>query len=124
MKEAIQNWLQDRKEAFQKSWQELRIGDGTAAGYWRQGLRELRQALYPESNIAQTADYGIWGAATPGEIATDRSEKKDAAVDGVAARDQEPAPRRENALTKRLKELDDRAPQQNVDQDRGQGLSQ
>jgi hypothetical protein len=41
---------------------------------FRQGLRELRGALYPESNIAQPTDYGIAGVATPGEVAEARRE--------------------------------------------------
>jgi hypothetical protein len=49
-----------------------KIGAGHAAGMARQGLRELRQALYPESNVAQQTDYGIWGVATPGEVAESR----------------------------------------------------
>jgi len=34
----------------------------------RQGLRELRAVIYPESNIAQPPVYGIAGELTPGEI--------------------------------------------------------
>lgn len=49
-----------------------KIGAGHLAGMARQGLRELRAALYPESNIAQPPDLGIAGNATPGEIAESR----------------------------------------------------
>jgi hypothetical protein len=35
----------------------------------RQGLRELRSALYPGSNVAGPAELGIYGTATPGEVA-------------------------------------------------------
>jgi hypothetical protein len=38
----------------------------------RQGLKELRAALYSESNIAQATDYGIYGMSTPGEVAQER----------------------------------------------------
>jgi hypothetical protein len=38
----------------------------------RQGLRELRAAFYPESNVAQPAEYGSFGTKTPGEVAEDR----------------------------------------------------
>lgn len=35
-------------------------------------MRELRAALYPQSNIAQQPDLGVYGNATPGEIAESR----------------------------------------------------
>ena len=44
------------------------IGTGHVGGMARQGLRELRAALYPESNVAQPPDLGIAGNATPGEV--------------------------------------------------------
>ena len=49
-----------------------KIGAGHLAGMGRQGLRELRAALYPDSNIAKESDWGIYGNATPGEVAQDR----------------------------------------------------
>ena len=49
-----------------------KIGEGHAAAMLRQGLRELRAAVYPESNVAQTPEYGLYGTLTPGEIADDR----------------------------------------------------
>lgn len=49
-----------------------KIGDGHASAMFRQGLRELRGALYPESNVAQNPEYGLYGTKTPGEIAEDR----------------------------------------------------
>jgi hypothetical protein len=51
-----------------------KIGAGHASGMFRQGLRELRGAFYPESNVAQQTDYGIWGVATPGEVAESRRD--------------------------------------------------
>jgi hypothetical protein len=51
-----------------------KIGAGHASGMFRQGLRELRGALYPESNVAQPTDYGIAGVATPGEVAESRRD--------------------------------------------------
>ena len=41
----------------------------------RQGLRELRAAFYPESNVAQQAEYGIFGTKTPGEVADSRRDE-------------------------------------------------
>lgn len=40
----------------------------------RQGLRELRAAMYPDSNVAQQPEYGIYGTSTPGEVAESRRE--------------------------------------------------
>lgn len=52
---------------------EPKIGEAHAAAMFRLGLRELRAAFYPESNIAQSpAEYGIYGTATPGEVAEAR----------------------------------------------------
>lgn len=45
-----------------------KIGSGHMSAMARQGLRELRAAFYPESNIAQPPVYGIAGELTPGEI--------------------------------------------------------
>ncbi len=42
-----------------------KIGSEHAGAMWRQGLRELRGAMYPESNVAQQAEYGIYGTSTP-----------------------------------------------------------
>ncbi|WP_169974034.1 hypothetical protein [Tautonia rosea] len=49
-----------------------KLGAGHASAMWRQGLRELRAAVYPESNAAQPPEYGIYGTKTPGEVAQDR----------------------------------------------------
>ncbi|MBC7817329.1 MAG: hypothetical protein IAG10_10610 [Planctomycetaceae bacterium] len=55
-----------------KSEPEVKIGAGHASAMFRQGLRELRGALYPESNVAQPTEYGIAGTLTPGEVAEGR----------------------------------------------------
>lgn len=49
-----------------------KFGDGHASAMFRQGLRELRGAMYPNSNVAQTPEYGLYGTKTPGEVADDR----------------------------------------------------
>ncbi|MCB9918574.1 MAG: hypothetical protein H6832_09240 [Planctomycetes bacterium] len=49
-----------------------KIGAGHASAMARQGLRELRGALYPESNVAQQPEYGLYGTRTPGEVAESR----------------------------------------------------
>lgn len=52
--------------------QKPKIGAGHVAAMGRQGLRELRGAMYPDSNVAQQPEYGLYGTMTPGEIAADR----------------------------------------------------
>lgn len=49
-----------------------KIGAGHAEAMFRQGLAELRGAMYPESNVAQPTAYGIAGTKTPGEVMEDR----------------------------------------------------
>jgi hypothetical protein len=49
-----------------------KIGTGHAEAMFRQGLAELRGALYPDSNVAQPAQYGLYGTRTPGEVAEAR----------------------------------------------------
>lgn len=51
---------------------ETKIGEGHAAAMGRQGLRELRGALYTDSNVAQQPEYGLYGTRTPGEVAEAR----------------------------------------------------
>lgn len=49
-----------------------KIGTGHASAMGRQGLRELRASLYPESNVAQQGEYGLYGTRTPGEVSESR----------------------------------------------------
>lgn len=49
-----------------------KIGAGHASAMLRQGLAELRAAIYPQSNVAQPTVYGIWGTKTPGEVMEER----------------------------------------------------
>lgn len=48
------------------------IGTGHASAMFRQGLAELRGALYPESNVAQPTVYGMAGTKTPGEVMAEK----------------------------------------------------
>lgn len=50
-----------------------KIGAGHASAMFRQGLAELRGALYPESNVAQPPQYGLYGTRTPGEVMQERA---------------------------------------------------
>lgn len=45
-----------------------KIGAGHAQAMLRQGLAELRSAVYPGSNVAQPPQYGLYGTKTPGEV--------------------------------------------------------
>lgn len=49
-----------------------KLGAEHASAMFRQGLAELRAALYPESNVAQPTVYGMAGTKTPGEVMEDR----------------------------------------------------
>ncbi len=49
-----------------------KIGAGSFSAWIRTGWRELRAALYPESNVAQQPDVGMWGNRTPGEVMQER----------------------------------------------------
>jgi hypothetical protein len=49
-----------------------KISAGHASAIARLGLAELRAALYSESNIAQSAQYGIFGTRTSGEVVQER----------------------------------------------------
>lgn len=55
-----------------------KIGAGHASAMFRQGLAELRGALYPDSNVAQPTVYGIYGTKTPGEVMQEKQgEQRD-----------------------------------------------
>jgi hypothetical protein len=49
-----------------------KIGAGHAGAMGRLGLRELRSSFYPDSNVAQHSEYGLYGTLTPGEVAEGR----------------------------------------------------
>lgn len=49
-----------------------KLGSGHAEAMFRQGIAELRGAFFNESNVAQPAQYGLYGTRTPGEIAESR----------------------------------------------------
>ncbi len=49
-----------------------KLGAGHVSAMFRQGLSELRAALYPDSNVAQPTVYGMAGTKTPGEVMQDK----------------------------------------------------
>ena len=51
-----------------------KVGAGHLQAMGRQGLHELRNALYPASNVAAPSDAGAYGVALPSEIAAQRHE--------------------------------------------------
>jgi hypothetical protein len=51
-----------------------KIGEGHLAAMGRQGLKEMRNALYPGSNVSQQPEYGLYGTRTPGEVAEARRD--------------------------------------------------
>ena len=53
--------------------QRPKLGAGHLSAFMRQGLEELRNAMYPESNVAEPhTAYGIYGTKTPGEVVADK----------------------------------------------------
>lgn len=70
-----------------------KIGKGSFEAWVRLGLRELRAAFYPESNIAQASEYGMWGNKTPGEVADERRPDE---------RDFDEEPTRRSIISERL----------------------
>jgi len=79
-----------------------KIGAGHVSAMGRQGLRELRAALYPDSNVAQHPEYGLYGTLTPGEIAADR---KSTEIEQTPDQEQQPS-----VLADRLSRAEERIP--------------
>jgi hypothetical protein len=71
-----------------------KIGEGSFSAWLRTGLREIRAALYPDSNVAQAPEYGMYGTKTPGEVAEDRR--------GTARDLEDEAPKSRSVLADRL----------------------
>lgn len=89
-----------------------KIGEGHMAAWFRQGLREARALLYPDSNVAQAPEYGLYGTRTPGEVAeARRTDEKQM--------DEEHAGPRGSVLDNRLREAESRSDRDDRDQDRG-----
>lgn len=78
-----------------------KIGSGHASAMFRQGLRELRAALYTDSNLAQPTEYGMAGTLTPGEVADSRRNFDQSF-------DQEPT--NESILESRIRQTEQDAP--------------
>ncbi len=80
-----------------------KIGTGHFEAMGRQGLRELRAAMYTGSNVSQTAEYGVFGTRTPGEVAeARRGETLDLEQEGS---------RSTSAVDQRLPQSQERSPE-------------
>lgn len=79
-----------------------KIGEGHASAMLRQGLQELRGVLYPESNVAQPPEYGLYGTRTPGEVAEARKNTVE------PTRDEEP---KSSPLASSLRRAETSAPE-------------
>jgi len=81
-----------------------KIGAGHVEAMWRQGLAELRGAFFNESNVAQPAQYGLYGTRTPGEVAeARRAAERD--------HDEEPMSVLQERLDQVAKDRDNREPE-------------
>lgn len=79
-----------------------KMGSGHIGAMGRQGLRELRAAMYPESNVAQQAEYGLYGTKTPGEVAESRRDEGHDLEDEKATN---------SAMDSRMQAMDARMPE-------------
>lgn len=52
-----------------------KIGEGHAEAMLRLGLHELQGAVYPDSNVAQRAEVGVFGSPTQSEIMQERRDE-------------------------------------------------
>ena len=82
-----------------------KIGEGHGSAFMRQGLRELRAAMYPDSNVAQQPEYGLYGTKTPGEVAEDRRG-------GDRDPDEEKPAEKESVLSERMRAAQSREAQE------------
>ncbi len=89
-----------------------KFGEEHFSAWLRQGLRELRGALYPNSNVAQAPEYGLYGTKTPGEVAEDRRGD---------ARDLEDEQPRNSILSDRLRQVESRQDHEAPSHDRDRG---
>lgn len=90
---------------------ETKIGDGHASAMFRQGLRELRGSLYPQSNVAQNPEYGLYGTLTPGEVAESR-RTNDLNLE-------QEGPKNDSVLDSRMRQAESRTAPEKDTQERG-----
>jgi hypothetical protein len=86
-----------------------KIGEGHAAAMGRLGLRELRELGNPGGNVTQASEYGLYGSATPGEVAESRRHD---------LYGEQESPDRDSVLADRLQQAKDREVRDRDDRDR------
>lgn len=74
-----------------------KIGAGHLEAFWRQGIAELRNAAFPDSNVVQKhVEPGLYGTAVSAEIDRQRQEDKVASPDSKdVQREKEKLPEKE-----------------------------
>lgn len=77
-------------------------GAGTLEAMGRQGFKEIRAALYPDSNVAREAEMGTYGTLTPGEVAEQKSHE---AIDGADANNKHAPEAQPSILDQRMSEM-------------------
>lgn len=70
-------WIEKAAEVVKEKTAELwnnipKVGVGHAGAMWRQGLKEVRAVFFPESNVAQPVEIGVFGTATQSEVTAER----------------------------------------------------
>lgn len=88
-----------------------KIGSGHAKAMLRQGLSEIRGAMYQDSNVAQPAEFGIYGKKTAQEVVAEKRPQE---------ADREDQPRR--TLEDREKQMDAGRDVHGVEREQRQGL--
>jgi hypothetical protein len=75
-----------------------KIGEGHGEAWLRQGLAELREVFYPDSNVQAPTQLGLYGTRTPQEITEARRGQEMEA--GAPASELEQRLERDDASTK------------------------
>ncbi|MFL5328651.1 MAG: hypothetical protein ACJ8C4_07025 [Gemmataceae bacterium] len=60
------------KERVSEWWKNLHIGRGSGEAFLRGGLDEVRNAIFPSSNVSRATPGGMYGTATGIEITEQR----------------------------------------------------
>lgn len=60
-------------------------GAGSLQASFRQGLSEIRGALYPDSTVAQPIENGMYGTTLPSEVQRQREADPDVSADRVSS---------------------------------------
>lgn len=70
MKDAAEKF----REMAAETWNKVpKFGQGSMKAQLLAGFEEIRNALYPESNVSRATPAGVWGTRTGIEITEDRA---------------------------------------------------